>query len=355
VPSRTTLALLLTALLCGCGGGGDKPGGTPQAAATAAFAHPHIISPGNGASVPATADLGTSRGAKIQVTGTAEPNTEVTVGADCQLNGCETTVRTDPDGHFKAPVSASTTAANHAVTITVAYQVSDAVDSDRVIVTIGAQKDLPSAPKKTHKKAASRPRRSSATPFPAITAVPPASTPIPQTTVPPTTGSGKSGTVVVIGDSLAQGMQPYLAGALPGWKVSVNARIGRPLAEGMGIYHQTTPAAGTVYAFSLFTNDDPRSTAALTAAVQDSVSGGRCAVWSTIVRPPVNGVSYDAANQKLRALASQLGGRLQLVDWASEVAANPSWVPGSDGVHSNAVGYQNRARLYAQKIQACNP
>ena len=71
--------------------------------------------------------------------------------------------------------------------------------------------------------------------------------------------------VLVIGDSLATGMAEPLRAALPGWRVRVDARIGRPLAEGMRILaEQRDPPA--IIAFSLFTNDDPRTTAALERA-----------------------------------------------------------------------------------------
>ena len=61
----------------------------------------------------------------------------------------------------------------------------------------------------------------------------------------------------VNGDSLAVGMQPYLNQFLPGWTISVDARIGRPLAEGMSrLAAGAAQSKQTVYAFSLFTNDD---------------------------------------------------------------------------------------------------
>jgi hypothetical protein len=155
---------------------------------------------------------------------------------------------------------------------------------------------------------------------------------------------------VIIGDSLAQGIQPHMAGALDGWTVSVDARIGRPLAEGMRIFAATKIVKGTVYAFSLFTNDDPRSVAALRQAVRTSRQRAGCVVWATIVRPPEGGVSYDAANQALKAMASE---RVRIVDWAAAVAANPSWISAEDGVHATPAGYRNRAALYARAIQDC--
>ena len=55
-------------------------------------------------------------------------------------------------------------------------------------------------------------------------------------------------------------------------------------------------------AISLFTNDDPTHTDALEAAVRRTLAlvGSRgCVIWATIARPPVNGVSYRAANTLL--------------------------------------------------------
>src|SRR4051794_38376853 len=354
MPRACVLVVAAALLLAGCGGShGDKTAATATATETPGFAHPHITTPANGAVIPATAELGDSRGARLAVAGTAQPNTKVDVTTGCQVNGCSSTVRTDPDGSFTAAVSATTTAANHRVDVIVSYQIADAVDSDRVIVTIGPMAAEPPPARRRRRRSARLPR-STATPFPAITVAPPAPTQPPAATaVPPSSGSGAAGSVVVIGDSLATGMQPYMSGALPGWKVSVDSRIGRPLADGMRIFAGTPIRPHAVYAFSLFTNDDPRSVAALDSAVRTSVQRGGCAVWATIVRPPVGGVSYAAANQRLKQLAAAFGGRLQLVDWAGAVAAHPGWVPGSDGVHASAEGYRNRAALYAQKIQAC--
>jgi lysophospholipase L1-like esterase len=120
---------------------------------------------------------------------------------------------------------------------------------------------------------------------------------------------------------------------------------------------QGLPAAGsqTVYAFSLFTNDDPRNTTALASAVrasaQRAATAGGCAIWATIARPPYGGVSYAGPNAVLRRLDSQLE-RVVLVDWAGAVAANPSWMSG-DGVHGTPTGYRARAQMYADAARSC--
>ena len=209
----------------------------------------------------------------------------------------------------------------------------------------------PSASLPTESEPATDAEARSSDPLPAAPETLPVPAPI------PAPKGGGTGTLVMIGDSLAEGTEPYLGGLLNGWDVTTNARVGRPLAEGMSILGQTKlPGGPVVLAFSLFTNDSPRNVPALDAAVRASVkrAGSGCAIWATIVRPPQGGVSYKAANQDLRKLERDpsIGGRLLVVPWAETVAANPGLV-GSDGVHATQVGYQTRASLYAQAVSAC--
>ena len=83
-------------------------------------------------------------------------------------------------------------------------------------------------------------------------------------------------------------------------------------------------------AISLFTNDDPTHTDALEAAVRRTLAAvgpSGCVIWATIARPPVNGVSYRAANALLRRLAAS-NPRLVIVPWAEQAAANPALLGG---------------------------
>jgi lysophospholipase L1-like esterase len=74
-------------------------------------------------------------------------------------------------------------------------------------------------------------------------------------------------------------------------------------------------------------------------------------IWATIVRPPVNGSTYRAANAVLARLAAD-DPRLRLVPWAEKGAADPNLV-GADGVHPTPAGYGLRAQLYAQAARSC--
>jgi hypothetical protein len=156
----------------------------------------------------------------------------------------------------------------------------------------------------------------------------------------------------MVGDSLAEGTEPHMAGLLAGWKVTTNARRGRPLAEGMRIVESQTLGADAVLAVSLFTNDDPGNVAALRTAVRRSTHKAGCAVWATIVRPPVGGRSYAAANRALEELDAELGARLVVVPWAATVARHPDYLA-ADGVHATPAGYRARATLYANAARSC--
>jgi hypothetical protein len=162
--------------------------------------------------------------------------------------------------------------------------------------------------------------------------------------------------LAVIGDSLAVGAAGDLQLDLPGWKVTTQGRVSRPLSEGMTVLSWTPAFQRPIaLAFSLFTNDDPTHVDDLDAAVRASVDRlgpTDCAIWATIVRPKVAGVTYDAANRALRALAEGYPDRVLIVDWANAIKRHPEWLS-SDHVHPNATGYAARAQLYADEALEC--
>jgi hypothetical protein len=149
---------------------------------------------------------------------------------------------------------------------------------------------------------------------------------------------------------------------LADWNVRFDARIGRPLTEGLSTLAGTSlpstqPPARTVLAFSLFTNDAPADVDELDAAIRASVARlgtHDCAIWATISRPAVHGTSYRAANARLLRLAvePQLAGRLLVVPWAEEVARHHGW-KARDHVHATSAGYLARAQLYADAARSC--
>jgi len=365
---RAAWCVLAALLLTGCGGG-DDPAPAPAGTAQPSVFEVDVSAPENGARVKGDREVGGRISARVVVQGTANPGVNLMVEASCESDvDCRNPVRAEEDGSFETRVDVWSQPGGAQGRLVVGGLGSAPADRRRIVVLLVAERkrknvDESERPKrKQERRRRSRERereREVVTPPPELEPELEAPLPpeVPAEPLPIPTPSGNAPrTLVMIGDSLAQGTEPYLAGELGGWEVSTSARRGRPLAEGMSILGRTQIPSGPVaLAFSLFTNDNPNAVAALESAVRTSVAraGARgCAVWATIARPPLGGVSYQAANQKLRALAAGLGGRMLVVPWAETVAANPGLL-GRDRIHATSTGYRTRAQLYAQAAKAC--
>lgn len=159
--------------------------------------------------------------------------------------------------------------------------------------------------------------------------------------------------VFSVGDSLGEGTEPYLPGALPGWKVSQSVATSRFFGEGVSIV-RSRGGLPAVIVFALGTNDDPHNVSGFRDAVSSvlQIAGNtRCVVVPNIVRPPVGGASYAGFNNALAELAAHHD-NLRVADWAGLVARNRGWVA-ADGSHVNATGYNARAHLIAHQVERC--
>jgi lysophospholipase L1-like esterase len=170
----------------------------------------------------------------------------------------------------------------------------------------------------------------------------------------PASADALSRRLLVNGDSLAVGTQPYLPKELRRWRVTQSTAISRHAFEGGDVMRAYGRSLPRVIHVSLGTNDDPRSLDAFRSAIRDvmGVAGARrCVVWANIVRPPVAGASYTGYNRVL-AQESRPRRNLRVVDWAGMVREHPEWLA-SDGVHVSATGYQARARAIARSVRRC--
>jgi hypothetical protein len=170
----------------------------------------------------------------------------------------------------------------------------------------------------------------------------------------PASAEALSRRLLVNGDSLAVGTEPYLPRELRRWQVTQSTEVSRHAFEGADVLRAYGRSLPRVIHVSLGTNDDPRTVDAFRAAIREvmEVAGPRrCVVWTNIVRPPVAGASYAGYN---RALAQESRPRqnLRVVDWARMVRDNPHWLAG-DGVHVNADGYRARAKAIARSVRRC--
>jgi lysophospholipase L1-like esterase len=160
--------------------------------------------------------------------------------------------------------------------------------------------------------------------------------------------------LLVNGDSLAEGTRPYIPPELPGWHVRQNTKVSRHASEGDDVMRRYGRRLPRVIHVSLGTNDDPSQTTGFRTAVVDvmDVAGSRrCVVWANIVRRPFQGVSYRGYN---RVLAQEADRRdnLRVVNWVRMVRHHPEWLA-DDGVHVSTAGYRARARAVARAVRQC--
>jgi lysophospholipase L1-like esterase len=163
------------------------------------------------------------------------------------------------------------------------------------------------------------------------------------------TASGASPRVLVVGDSLAVGLKPFLADDL-GEAVAWDAKSGRTTPEGLialrAALQQVQPATVVL---SLGTNDgssptrfDRRIHKALAA-----IPASACIVWATVYRPARKG-PFPQLNRVLRTEAAT-DPRLTLVNWDWVVARGAVTLP--DGLHPDSAGFHLRSRLIADAIR----
>ena len=155
--------------------------------------------------------------------------------------------------------------------------------------------------------------------------------------------------VLVVGDSLAVGMRPYLGTMLGSSEVVWDARSGRTTPEGLvrlrAHLREVTPRTVVI---SLGTNDgpDPRRFAERIQRALDAIPASACVVWADINRPPRKG-RYHGLNRVLERAAAN-DPRVVLVHWDRAVLHRAVSLP--DGLHPDAAGFQFRSRMVAGAI-----
>ena len=172
--------------------------------------------------------------------------------------------------------------------------------------------------------------------------------------VPPAHAAG-SRTVLNYGDSLAIGTDLYLDAYLRGWSVQSETEISKHAADVPRALRGLGTSLPRVIVVSAGTNDDPGAVSGFARVVRETLAiagPSRCVVWSTIVRPPYQGVSYAGYNHVLRTAAHRHAG-LRVLDWAAMSRTHPGWF-GKDGVHPSMAGYRARAAATARLVQSCS-
>lgn len=155
--------------------------------------------------------------------------------------------------------------------------------------------------------------------------------------------------VLVLGDSLAVGMRPFLGSMLPDREVVWDARTGRTTPQGLARLRADLPqVTPTTVVVSLGTNDgsDPGRFASRMRRLLLALPPTACVVWPAIYRPPRKG-PYAALNRVLRRQARS-DPRFVVPRWDVAVLRGEVRLP--DGLHPDEFGFRQRSRIVASAI-----
>jgi lysophospholipase L1-like esterase len=156
-------------------------------------------------------------------------------------------------------------------------------------------------------------------------------------------------TVLIVGDSLAVGTEPFLGQLLNQRDLSWDARSGRTTPQGLlALRADLRNLAPQTVVVSLGTNDgsNPQRLASRARRLLRIVPPTACVVWPAIIRPPRKG-AYHGLNRVLRDLARR-DHHLAVPAW--DHAVNRGSVVLPDGVHPDTDGYRYRSGLIAAAV-----
>lgn len=166
--------------------------------------------------------------------------------------------------------------------------------------------------------------------------------------------------VFVLGDSLTEGAEPWLAAAMAarGWELTgVDARVGRPVPEGLAVLRRRARSLPATVLVALGTNNLGASAADIetwVASARRIVGDGRRLVWVNIsaAGSPGRVERVREINDALDAAGRRW--RVDVLDWDAWARRNRI-VTKSDGIHYEDGAYRLRALFYAAALPRPTP
>jgi len=156
--------------------------------------------------------------------------------------------------------------------------------------------------------------------------------------------------VLIVGDSLAVGMRPFLGEMITDREVTFDARSGWTTPQGMeALRLDLEEFVPQTFVISLGTNDgsDARVFAYRVQRILRWLPSYACVVWPSIIRPKRKG-AYEGLNEALRSIARR-DSRLVVVNWDRMVQKGT--VALRDGIHPTEEGYRFRAWVTAAAVE----
>ena len=151
--------------------------------------------------------------------------------------------------------------------------------------------------------------------------------------------------VLLLGDSLAVGIAPYVDAGLGERSLTVDAAEGRGTATQVSSLTPYAASAAPDWIVSLGTNDNTDEFEANAKALMELAGPDRCVVWFDVWRA--------ATDESINATLSQLAAEnpnLHLIPWHETSAMHTEWFSGSD-VHPSSEGYAVRGQMAIDAVQ----
>lgn len=151
--------------------------------------------------------------------------------------------------------------------------------------------------------------------------------------------TGSTDPVLLLGDSLAVGITPYVDAALGDRTLTVDAAEGRSSATSLSLLEPYADTAPPVWLVSLGTNDNIDEFEREAEQIMKLAGPDRCVVWYDVWRVETD----DSINASLERVAEQHP-NLHVIPWNATSEAHPEWFSEGD-VHPSSVGYAVRGQM----------
>jgi len=150
--------------------------------------------------------------------------------------------------------------------------------------------------------------------------------------------------VLLLGDSLAVGIQYYVDAGLGDRVMTMDAAEGRGTATSVSLLSPYAETSAPVWIVSLGTNDNPEEFEAQARSIMELAGPDRCVVWFDVWR--------EGTDDSINAVLAELAGKnpsMHLIPWHETSSLHTDWFSGTD-VHPSSEGYAVRGQMAVDAV-----